>query len=281
MTVRRDDANNVHSIEVEVEVPGTPEQVWQAIATGPGFSAWFVPTEIEERVGGAIRFNMGPGMDNPGIVTAWEPPRHFAAEEKQEWMGPGAPPCATDIFVEAKAGGVCRVRLVSSLFTSKTDWDDQLESLEKGWPAFLEILRLYLTHFPGQRCAPLQAMGTSSLSEADAYARLMAGLGISAAAPAAGGRLATSGAGAPRLSGVVEGVVGHCLTLRTEQPAAGLAVLSASDCGAHGVIVQLNAYFYGDGAGPVAEREQPSWQAWFGEHFPASAPVDPAAEAVR
>ena len=33
---------------VEVEVPGTPEQVWNAIATGPGISSWFVPTEIAE-----------------------------------------------------------------------------------------------------------------------------------------------------------------------------------------------------------------------------------------
>jgi hypothetical protein len=31
-------------VQVEVEVPGTPEEVWQAIATGPGISSWFVPT---------------------------------------------------------------------------------------------------------------------------------------------------------------------------------------------------------------------------------------------
>ena len=39
------------SIQVDVEVPGTPEEVWQAIATGPGISAWFVPTEFEEQGG--------------------------------------------------------------------------------------------------------------------------------------------------------------------------------------------------------------------------------------
>ena len=32
------------SVQAEVEVPGTPEEVWQAIATGPGISSWFVPT---------------------------------------------------------------------------------------------------------------------------------------------------------------------------------------------------------------------------------------------
>ena len=53
------------STEVEIEVPGTPEEVWQAIATGPGFTSWFVPAEIEERVGGATSFHFGEGMDDP------------------------------------------------------------------------------------------------------------------------------------------------------------------------------------------------------------------------
>jgi hypothetical protein len=30
------EASGRRSVQVEVEVPGTPEEVWQAIATGPG-----------------------------------------------------------------------------------------------------------------------------------------------------------------------------------------------------------------------------------------------------
>ena len=37
------------AIELEVEVPGTPEEVWRAIATGPGISSWYVPHTVEER----------------------------------------------------------------------------------------------------------------------------------------------------------------------------------------------------------------------------------------
>ena len=44
MSVKKE-ADGRRSVQVEVEVPGTPEQVWQAIATGPGVGAWFVPTE--------------------------------------------------------------------------------------------------------------------------------------------------------------------------------------------------------------------------------------------
>ena len=52
MTTVKEAAPAMRSVAVEVEVPGTPEEVWQAIATGPGITAWFVPTEVEEREGG-------------------------------------------------------------------------------------------------------------------------------------------------------------------------------------------------------------------------------------
>ena len=48
MSVKKE-ASGRRSVQVEVEVPGTPEEVWQAIATGPGISSWFVPTRSEER----------------------------------------------------------------------------------------------------------------------------------------------------------------------------------------------------------------------------------------
>ena len=62
MTIKKEPSGR-RSVQVEVEVPGTPEEVWQAIATGPGISSWFVPTRSEERQGGEIMSNFGPGMD--------------------------------------------------------------------------------------------------------------------------------------------------------------------------------------------------------------------------
>ncbi len=47
MSVKKE-ASGRRSVQVEVEVPGTPEEVWQAIATGPGISSWFVPAEFED-----------------------------------------------------------------------------------------------------------------------------------------------------------------------------------------------------------------------------------------
>ena len=126
MSVKKE-ASGRRSIQVEVEVPGTPEEVWRAIATGPGVSSWFVPTEFEEHDGKpvAVKMNFGPGMESRAAVTDWDPPRRFAAQGKG-WGG--SPPIATEWSVEARAGGVCLVRVVNSLFASTDDWDDQLEA---------------------------------------------------------------------------------------------------------------------------------------------------------
>ena len=50
MSVKKE-AFGRRSIQFEIEVPCTPEEVWQAIATGPGISSCLVPAEFEERDG--------------------------------------------------------------------------------------------------------------------------------------------------------------------------------------------------------------------------------------
>src|SRR5579862_8302849 len=108
MSVKKE-ASGRHSVQVEVEVPGTPEEVWRAIASGPGISSWFVPTRSEEREGGQVVCNFGPGMDSSSTITAWEPPKRFAAEG--DMGAPGSPKVATEWIVEARAGGTCLVRV--------------------------------------------------------------------------------------------------------------------------------------------------------------------------
>jgi uncharacterized protein YndB with AHSA1/START domain len=262
-------------VQVEVEVPGTPEQVWQAIATGPGFTAWFAPTEIEEREGGAVVFHMGPGMDSHEVITAWEPPHHFAAEDR-DWM-PGAPPCALEIHVEAKSGGTCVVRLVNSLYTSAADWDDQLESFEKGWPSFLEVLRVYLTHYPGQRCSPVQVTGAGEGPEARVWADFTAALGLAGAV--VGERRTASGAGVPPLSGIVEQSEENMLRMRLDEPAPGSAVLGGCAWGGQ-VLVSVSLYLYGDEAPAVVDRDRAAWQAWMDGHFPAPVAAEAPAGAA-
>jgi uncharacterized protein YndB with AHSA1/START domain len=254
-------------IAVETEVPGTPEEVWKAIATGPGVTAWFVPTKIAERKGGSIVASFGPGMDSEAQIEEWDPPRRFTARN-EGGMGPGSPAMATEWTVEAKAGGTCRVRVVHSWFANTDDWDKQFESVEKGWPAFFRILNGYLTHFRGQPCTQMQLMAFTSESTEKAWADVAGPLGLAGASV---GQTVKSSAGAPGLSAVVEYVTqrtGPELTVRLDQPAGGMAHFATMPMGGQ-TCVYLCLYLYGNGAAAVAAREEPLWQAWLSRLFPA------------
>jgi uncharacterized protein YndB with AHSA1/START domain len=272
MSVKKEPSGR-RSIQVEVEVPGTPEEVWQAIATGPGISAWFTPAEFEERDGKpvAVKLNFGPGMESRSVVTAWDPPRMFAKEG--EGWAPGSPPIATEFSVEARAGGVCVVRVVQSLFASTDDWDKQLDGAESGWPGAFRILRIYLTHFRNQRSAIMKVMAPVAGTKEEAWAMLTAALGLNGVD--AGQRWAVP-AGVPALGGVVEHVsqrVSDCgVLLRLDKPGPGTAALYIMTIPGS-VIVVFNFYLYGDQAAGTAAREEPLWQAWFQERFPM--PTEP------
>ena len=265
MSVKKE-ASGRRSIQVEVEVPGTPEEVWQAIATGPGISCWFVPTEFEERDGTpvAMTMNFGPGMESRSVVTAWDPPRTFT-KEADGWF-PGSPPIATEWSVEARAGGVCVVRVVQSLFASTDDWDKQLTGSESGWPGFFRILRLYLTHFPGQRSAMMQFMAPVAGTAEEAWATLTAALGLNGVGVGEGWAVP---AGVPALGGVVENVSQSPpgALLRLDKPGPGTAALYTMKFGGS-VMAVLSFYLYGDKAAGTVAHETPLWQAWIQERFP-------------
>lgn len=265
MSVKKESSGR-RSIQVEVEVPGTPEEVWRAIASGPGISAWFVPAEFEERDGKpvGVKLNFGPGMDSESVVTAWDPPRMFA-KEAAGWF-PGSPPIATEWTVEARAGGVCLVRVVQSLFASTDDWDDQLSGAESGWPGAFRVLRLYLTHFRGQRSAFVKFLAPVAGTVAEVWAKMAAALGLEGVA--SGNRWAVP-KGVPALGGIIEHVNQGSpgVLARIDQPGPGVAVLYTMSWG-ESVMAAFNFYLYGDQAEATAARETPLWEAWIQARFP-------------
>jgi uncharacterized protein YndB with AHSA1/START domain len=267
MSVKKE-ADGRRSVQVEVEVPGTPEEVWQAIATGPGISSWFVPTSFEESGGKpvAVSANFGPGMVSRSIVTAWDPPRVFAAQG-QGWGG--SPPIATEWRVEARAGGTCLVRVVHSLFADTDDWDGQLEATESGWPGFFRTLRIYLAHFRGQRSALMQFVAPAAGTEAQAWETLTTAFGL--AGVSVGQRWAAP-AGVPSLGGVAEYISRSPFDalVRLDEPGPGVAALGVFAMGGQ-AMAAVSLYHYGDRAEETVARETPRWQAWIQERFPAPA----------
>jgi len=272
MSVKKEPSGR-RSVEVEFEVPGTPEEVWQAIATGPGISAWLMPAEFEQRDGKpvALRLDFGAGMQSRAVVTAWDPPRTYAAQT--EGVAPGAPPIASEWHVEAQAGGTCRLRLVHSLFASTDDWDDQLEFVGSGWSAFLVTLQLYLRHFRGLRSTLIKWMVPVAGPESRAWDALIVALGLQGVRP---GERWAAPASAPALAGVAEyfSASPNDALLRLDTPGPGIAALGTVDMGGT-CKVGMNIYLYGDAAADTAARVQPLWQAWFEQRFPAPSEARP------
>ncbi|ANV99733.1 SRPBCC family protein [Bradyrhizobium icense] len=248
------------SVEAKVEVPGTPEEVWQAIATGPGISSWFVPTTLDEKVGGNTKSSFGPGMDSEARITAWEPAKRFVAETEE---GPGT--VATEWTVEAKDGGTCVVRVVHSWFANTDDWDGQFEGHTYGWIAFFQNLRLYLEQFRGQQSTTVALSAMSN--DSDAWSRLVGPLGLADAS--AGARFATP-AGTPELRGVVEVVnppQWPGLQLLLEHPAPAIAHLFAMPIGGP-ILLTVRLYLYGDAGRSVADHVEADWRRWLDRQFP-------------
>jgi uncharacterized protein YndB with AHSA1/START domain len=264
MSSEHRDSKEPRSIDLEVEVPGTPEEVWAAVASGPGITAWFVPAKVDGRVGGTVELDFGPLYGSETArVTAWDPPRRFVAETAHE----GRPTFATEWLVEARDGGTCVVRLIQSGFGGGAEWDAEYDATEAGWRLFLFNLRLYLTYFPGQPCASVLVNGKAAGPVERAFGELAAALGLPAGARV-GERVAATAPGAPSLAGVVERAEPNMLTLLLEKPAPGVGFVAAEPTGDGSAYASVYAYLFGDGAQEAAARETPAVRAFMERHFP-------------
>jgi uncharacterized protein YndB with AHSA1/START domain len=247
-----------YSQELSVEVPGTPEQVWQAIATAQGMSAWFLPTELEERQGGALHFSMGPEMGSDGHVTGWDPPRRIAYEE--DWaalMGkdPDAlSPLTSEFLVEAQSGGTCIVRVTSSGFGTGAAWESEFwDDMGSSWMPFFDNLRLYLSHFPGQKATALEVSASHPGDAEAVWSTLHDTLGLGAE----GATVELRGT-----TGTVERVGERQALVRLTAPVPGMLNVFAFGEGEGTTTAGVRAYLFSADAADYVRREEPAWRAW-------------------
>lgn len=240
-------------VELAVEVPGSPEDVWRAVATGPGISSWFLPVSVEDQEGGAVRMKTGDAEVETGRVAAWDPPRRVVFEGgglTYEWT------------VEGGDEGPCTVRLVNTGFGDESSRD----GMAGGWRIFLENLGLHLASFPGRSAHPVIPVAQLAGPHDRAWGDFCSALGVPASA-SAGDRLAPAGSGVPELSASVASVlrtpsVTACL-LVLDGPVAGTGFLAAEGDGEQ-VTCSLYLYLYGDEAAAYGDR----WEAWMASTFP-------------
>jgi uncharacterized protein YndB with AHSA1/START domain len=245
-------------LEMTFELPGTPEQLWQAIATAHGISAWFLPTDLDEREGGTVEFHMGE-TSSRGVVTGWDPPLRVAYEEP-DWAalagheGESVTPLATEFLIEARSGGTCVLRVVSSAFGTGADWEAEFfDEMEKGWRPFFDRLRLYLTHFPGQQATPLDVSHTLKGRAGPVFAAMRQSLGLAEVGQSVEAR---------GLTGTVQRIGPEDALLRVTDPVPGFLALAAWDSSEDEVSAVVQAQLFSADAPALVERERPGWQEW-------------------
>ena len=253
------DPSGRRSVRVQTEVPGTPNEVWEAIATGPGVSSWFVPTKFDFGPDGqptTLVCHFGEGMDANAVVKEWNPPRRFLAESND--FAPGGPPVATEWTVDPQGDNACLVTVEHSLQSDSDDWDANLEGTESGWPAFFTILRLRMAHFRDEPHAVLEQVGMAAAPDT-AWADLAAALNLTSPAV---GEHRSSPEGAPSLSGVIESIPNDSeVLMRVEEPAPGVAHLFALPLG-EATMLSIRLHLYAPQAADTANRKQAVWQSW-------------------
>jgi uncharacterized protein YndB with AHSA1/START domain len=252
-----------HEFEIrdEIELPATPEQVWAAIATGPGIDSWFMGhNEIEPREGGKRSMAM-PGFTQTSTVTAWEPGRRFAFQEDP---APDGTFMAFEYLLEASGGDTTVLRFVHSGFLAD-DWEEQYDAVSAGDGIYLHKLASYLRFFPGRTASFSIAAWGPQVADADRVWEAFTGVtGLTSAAVDVGER----GEVALGRSGPAPAIVDYVV-----RPSF-LGVRTSDSIyrfihGYRGVVVVEQHCFDGDEAGVEAARKlsEDAVQTWLATEF--------------
>ncbi|MGA4545236.1 SRPBCC family protein [Uniformispora flossi] len=163
-------------IRLETTLPATPEQVWEAIATGPGLDSWFMGRNEVDPEAGTAAMDTG-GHREEAAITAYEPGRRLAT---RTGTAPDGRFMAFEYLVEGRDQGSTVLRVVHSGMLGD-DWQDEYDALRRGWPFHLNTLREYLAHFAGRTGVPVFGMapaGDRTAPEVRAALARALGLGI-------------------------------------------------------------------------------------------------------
>jgi uncharacterized protein YndB with AHSA1/START domain len=166
-----------HAFEIaqDIEVDATPEQVWEAIATGPGLDSWFLGhSEIEPRQGGTVRWSIGD-FTIDSTVTAWDPPNRFVSTGSPM---PDGSFHQFDYAVEPREGSGSTVRFVHSGALGQDDWEAEYEAMSEGDPMYLFKLVQYLKHFKGRFAVSIDLSGPQAPDHETAMAAFRRALGL-------------------------------------------------------------------------------------------------------
>lgn len=220
----------------EVVLPGSPEEVWEAVATAAGNSAWLFPNEISAE-----------------DATVWDPPDRFANRTEQgEWFN------ALEYEIESADGSHTTLRYAhSGIFTE--NWDTQYDAVQQHTDFYLHTLGQYLEHFNGRPATyigggPGGLQGPVQSATPDGFRRLQKALGLTPA-DLEGETVQLSPAGLAPMEAVIDYKQANFLGLRTDN---GLYCFFGRN--AFGAPVGMSAHLFGEGVDGEAVTED--WERW-------------------
>ena len=228
-------------IRKEIPLDATPEQVWEAIATGPGLTAWFMPMEMDP---------------DSSAVTSWEPGRRLGIRLPS---GPDGSFQAFDYRIEANGPGRAVLRFSHSGFTSDEWGDDYEATTSPGWDMYIHTLAQYFAHFADRPALYLEAEAPPASAEPGAWSRLVAALGLTAPVKeSAGVRFDLPGVGP--VEGVVDYATENFIGLR-----APLALIRFHGRAHLGLPVAVSQYTYIATFDVASARR--GWETWLAGVF--------------
>jgi uncharacterized protein YndB with AHSA1/START domain len=230
------------------EVPASPDDVWAAIATGPGIDSWFMGcNQVTAGAGGTVRTVFGeytPELE----ITGWDPGHRFAYGSGQ---APDGRFIAYEFLIEGRAGGSTVLRTVTSGFLPGEDWAEEYEAMTLGGELYFRTLVEYLTNFAGRFAVPVTAFGPPGTSWARDRALLCRELGLTEQ-PKPGDRARLEGEAGPA-DGTVYVANAHVIGVRTPD-----ALYRFMRGFAKPVIAAH--HLFGEGTEPGQARQ--AWEAW-------------------
>jgi uncharacterized protein YndB with AHSA1/START domain len=236
----------------EANVDASPEQVWQALATGPGLDGWFAGTnQVQPGPGGVLRSTMA-GYSDELSVTAWEP-LHSVTYRSRE--GDDGRFYALEWRIEGRAGETV-LRCVANGFLPGDDWEAEFESLRDGGAMYFYSLVQYLNYFRGRTGLVVDVFGPPREDWPHASRLLMDALGLNGRL-AVGDQVRLTPSGFAPIEGVVYAAAPTMLAVRSSD-----ALYRFMKAGPMGLVTHR---IFAPDADP--QQTEQAWQAWLTRIF--------------
>ena len=250
-------------VDVEIEVPVAPEEAFEAVATGAGISAWFVRTEVDGRVGGAI---VPPPRDRRPLHRGDD--RRLRAAAPLAYSEAGWSPRASRTPIPSsrssswRRAAAARASCASCRAASAGPRAGRRRSRRSPRAGARRSARCGATSRTSRARprAPSASARRRARRARSIWEQLTEALGLPADA-AVGDRVSARLPGGQALAGTLEDAAPRSYTILLDEPGRGIGYVGVGGPG-EATFVFVRAQLFGPDAPALAERAQADWAAW-------------------